>query len=364
MNYEIISNIAINSVIQSKLAYCKFLSANDTGESQSHQAGIYVTKEAAAILFEEICEKGHNFHREISVKWQDHKNTICRASYYGKGTRNEYRITRTGQELSRLSISPTGSLFILTKITEKNYEAFVLDNDADINQFLSFFSMSPTDTGKLIHKAGDDLFDHESISLCSKLEWRDLNSLNLSSLARSMVKKTKSEFSLDNLIIQWLEFEYKLRNTVESLFSTKLDTVQTEKNKLLQMINWRQLQYKISLPDHFESLLKLKNITFSKIYDDDNRFVQYLFTHINGEEQRGLMILPVCKDSWKFINPLKNKAGIFVFTLQQGMSFENYKDIQSRGIQLIVPKPYIKTYPPEVRNQILSIQNFFDLIQE
>ncbi len=44
---------AIQVVLNSRKAYCKFLSANDTGLTGGHQAGIYISKPSVPILFDE-----------------------------------------------------------------------------------------------------------------------------------------------------------------------------------------------------------------------------------------------------------------------------------------------------------------------
>jgi type II restriction enzyme len=54
------SSNAIQAVNNGLLAYCKFLSANDTGYTGGHQAGIYIAKNAMPILFAGAGEKGTN----------------------------------------------------------------------------------------------------------------------------------------------------------------------------------------------------------------------------------------------------------------------------------------------------------------
>ena len=49
---------AINSVRQSKAAWCRFITGNDTGSTGSHQAGIYIPKCASQLLFDEPGQKG------------------------------------------------------------------------------------------------------------------------------------------------------------------------------------------------------------------------------------------------------------------------------------------------------------------
>ena len=88
---------AIQAVLSGQRAYCKFLAANDTGLTGGHQAGIYISKPSIPILFDEPGIKGTNKEKWVKVKWQDGIETDTRFIYYGKGTRNEYRITNFGR---------------------------------------------------------------------------------------------------------------------------------------------------------------------------------------------------------------------------------------------------------------------------
>lgn len=47
-----ILNSAIVKVQNAKYAFCRFITANDTGKNGSHQAGFYIPKCAAALLFD------------------------------------------------------------------------------------------------------------------------------------------------------------------------------------------------------------------------------------------------------------------------------------------------------------------------
>ena len=43
----------IQSVLDSEMSFCKFLSANDSGATGGHQSGILISKKAATMLFSE-----------------------------------------------------------------------------------------------------------------------------------------------------------------------------------------------------------------------------------------------------------------------------------------------------------------------
>ena len=141
---------AIQAVLSGQRAYCKFLAANDTGLTGGHQAGIYIAKPSIPILFDEPCIKGTNKEKWVNVKWQDGVETDTRFIYYGKGTRNEYRITNFGRGFPFLRPEYTGALFVVAKCDVEDYQAFVLNSEEDIDQFLDAFGISPTETNQLI----------------------------------------------------------------------------------------------------------------------------------------------------------------------------------------------------------------------
>ena len=76
--------MAINSVLCGQQAFCKFLSANDTGKTGGHQAGIYISKPSVPVLFNEAGIKGENKDKWVKIKWQNSFETDSRFIYYGK----------------------------------------------------------------------------------------------------------------------------------------------------------------------------------------------------------------------------------------------------------------------------------------
>ena len=50
MNNELITK-AINAVLSGQYSYCKFLSANDSGETGGHQAGVLISRSAREMLW-------------------------------------------------------------------------------------------------------------------------------------------------------------------------------------------------------------------------------------------------------------------------------------------------------------------------
>ena len=133
----------IQDILLSQCAFCRYITANDTGSTGAHQAGFYIPKNAARLLFEEPVQRGQNKDKYVNIKWQDDFVTKSRFIYYGKGTRNEFRITRFGHNFPFLNDDHVGSLLILAEIDEENYVGYILSNDEDIDSFLLFLIFHP-----------------------------------------------------------------------------------------------------------------------------------------------------------------------------------------------------------------------------
>jgi len=143
---------AVNSVQKSVKSFCKFISANDCGKTGGHQSGFYIPKNSIELFFDQPGIKGTNKDKFVKIKWQNDLVTESRFIYYGTGTRNEYRLTRFGKNFPFLSDDNVGDLLVLSLVGDDLYEAFVLNNDADFEDFFSEFDLTPNETNKLIEK--------------------------------------------------------------------------------------------------------------------------------------------------------------------------------------------------------------------
>lgn len=142
-------DLAINAVLKNRYSFCKFISANDAGDTGAHQAGLYIPKNSIELLFDEPGEKGKNKEKFATIKWWDGTESKCRFIYYGQGSRNEYRITRLGRHFK------VGEFIIIIKIDEENYEGYILSRKKDIEDFLSAFNLTENQTNSLIPKGGE-----------------------------------------------------------------------------------------------------------------------------------------------------------------------------------------------------------------
>ena len=97
-----ILDLSIQAVKTARTSFCRFITGNDAGTTGSHQAGFYIPKNAAPLLFGTPCKRGEQKEKWVTIKWQNDFETNSRFIYYGQKTRNEYRITRFGRNFEFL----------------------------------------------------------------------------------------------------------------------------------------------------------------------------------------------------------------------------------------------------------------------
>ncbi len=382
---------AILSVMGGKKSFCKFLSANDTGKTGGHQAGIYIAKPAVPIIFDQAFEKGQNHDRWVNIEWQDGKTTETRFIYYGQGTRNEYRITNFGRDFEFLRTEYTGSLFVLIKYTEEEYRAFVLDNADLIDQFLDAFGMGPAQTNNLI-ETGDITFENREKAAIEKFI-TNLGSDAKFPETRVMAEAARriqgevydhDEYIMENpdrKLIDWTDEEYRLFKAVEHAFEwpaiangfNSIDEFIKVANTLL---NRRKSRAGKSLEHHLAALFSGNEIAFeSQVVTEGNKTPDFIFPSgiayhnpsFTTSKLTSLAAKTTCKDRWRqILNEADRLRGEtkYLCTLQQGISAKQMEEMTAEKVRLVVPRPYIRTYPAEWQEQIWSIDTFIKYVKE
>ena len=382
---------AILSVMGGKKAFCKFLSSNDTGKTGGHQAGIYIAKPAVPIIFDQLYEKGQNRDRWVNISWQDGKTSETRFVYYGQGTRNEYRITNFGRDFEFLRPEYTGSLFVLIKFTEETYRAFVLDNADLIDQFLDAFGMGPAQTNNLI-ETGDLSFESREKAAIENfisglgVDAKFPETRIMAAAARQIQGEVydHDEYVMvnpDRKLIDWTDEEYRLFKAVEHAFEwptiakgfNSIDEFIKVANTLL---NRRKSRAGKSLEHHLAALFDGNNVSYDpQVVTEGNKTPDFIFPSGTAyhdpsfmtQKLTSLAAKTTCKDRWRQIlneaDRLRDETK-FLCTLQQGISAKQMEEMAAEKVCLVVPKPYIRTYPAEWQDQIWSIGKFIAYIKE
>lgn len=403
MTEDNLSLKAINAVLMGERTFCKFMSANDSGESGAHQAGIYIPKSSISILFDDPGKKGENKERWVNIDWQDGKViTHSRFIYYGQGTRNEYRITNFGKGFPYIRPEFTGALFVLVKKETEEYEAFVLNSDDEIQQFLDSFGMTPAETNRLIDndKASADLIEKaeiddfiahltEDFPLSEEMA-REARLVSYSRIFNKRItcmnayedKINKLIVSNpDKLLLDWTEEEFRVFRAIENYrygeevkkgFSSVDDFIALA-NKVL---NRRKSRAGKSLEHHLAAIFDGNQIRYTaQAITEGNKRPDFIFpseedyhnVQFSIEKLCSLAAKTTCKDRWRQIlnegDRFKDRHK-YLCTMQQGISSAQMDEMEAEKVILVVPKPYISSYPQDKQSRIWTISHFVGFVRE
>lgn len=383
------SMLAIQAALHGQKVFCKFLSANDTGRTGGHQAGIYISKPSVPILFDEPGKKGQNKEKWVKVKWHNDFETDTRFIYYGQSTRNEYRITNFGRGFPFLKPEYTGALFVFVQNSSEDYQGFVLNTEDEINQFLDAFGISPTETNRLIETQIVAPELHEKMEVEKFISELDVDfpSSELMSAAARRIQDTvfdHQEFirtNPDRKLLDWTDAEYRLFRALEyarygEMITRGISSVEDFIATANQVLNRRKSRAGKSLEHHLAAIFDGNQIIYqSQAITEGNKKPDFLFPSQEAyhddtfptDKLISLAAKTTCKDRWRqVINEADRLRGRnkFLCTLQQGISAAQMDEMEAEQVILVVPKPYIQTYPKDRQERIWTVGKFVQYVKE
>lgn len=376
-------NKAIQSIQDSEIAFSKYITANDTGATGGHQAGFHVHKNAWPLFFDSPGEKGSNKDKYVTIKWQDDFETESRFTYYGVGTRNEYRLTRFGRGFPFLHDDNIGDLLVITKKSDDYYEAFVLHHDEDIDNFFASVNMSSTDANGIIPRqqiqtAEDILLECFRAFIRSQRVDFPLSAV-LSARARHCynnaygIDAQQILANPDSNLLKWIESEYQLFKEFENdRYATRIQTLFRSVEELVEaantILNRRKSRAGKSLEHHLSEMFTTFDLPYqTQAVTEGNKKPDFLFPgsdayHNPAYDENKLIVLAAkttCKDRWRqILNEADRIRTKHLFTLQQGISANQLAEMYRYDVCLVVPMPYISSFPQEYRGRILSLGDF------
>lgn len=382
-----ILNSAIQSVQQSKAAWCRFITANDTGTTGSHQAGFYIPKCASMLLFDEPGRKGENKEKTVKIKWQNDFITESCMKYYGQGTRNEYRITRFGRGFPFLQDDNVGDLLVIAKFTEEDYAGFVLSSDVDIDEFFATFNLSPNETNHLIDLTGTVQPDRKIALLLQEFT----DNFNCFPETRQMAQGARNCFNKayqvsdsmfrdkpDEILLNWVETEYRLFKCLEQkIYANALTRPFESVDAFVQManevLNRRKSRAGKSLEHHLADIFVHNELVFEEqAVTEDNKKPDFLFPNAEcyhnlqfpADDLIVLGAKTTCKDRWRQVLTEADRVDVkYLFTLQQGISKNQLKEMHDSNLTLVVPHKYISSFPQEYQSEISSLSCFINMVR-
>lgn len=380
---------AIQAVLGSRKSYCKFLSANDTGLTGGHQAGIYISKPSISIMFENPGIKGENKEKWVKIRWQGDFETDTRFIYYGQGTRNEYRITNFGRGFPFLKPEYTGALFVLAMCDTENYQGYVLDSEDEIEQFLGAFGLSPAETNRLIEAGQISAEVQEQAAIQEFIASLTVDfplSEEMSATARDIQNRVYNHLehirtNPDSKIIEWTNTEYTLFKAIENArygetIARGFASVDDFTVMANMVLNRRKSRAGKSLEHHLTAIFDGNDIIYTpQAVTEGNKKPDFIFPSqeayhdmtFPADKLISLAAKTTCKDRWRQViteaDRLRDKPK-YLCTLQQGISPAQMDEMQAENVILVVPKPYITTYPRDRQDRIWTLSKFVGYVRE
>ncbi len=378
---------AIKSVLNSDKGFCKFLSANDTGATGGHQSGILISKSAVEMMFSrrELEQEGIP-KRTVKIKWQDDFETESCFTYYE--SKNELRITRFGRGFPFLKPEQTGALFVFTKQTDTDYSGYFLETDEEIEEFLDTFGISPIETNSLIDVQKVSAETQEKLAIQEFINGLDVDfpaSDVMSAAARVIEEKAYDHaeyirLNPDEKIISWTNMEYTLFRALEyarygEIITKGFQSVDEFVRVANVVLNRRKSRAGKSLEHHLAAIFNGNCIEYSsQAVTEGNKKPDFLFPskeayhdyEFSTDYIVSLAAKTTCKDRWRQVlneaDRLRDKPK-YLCTLQQGISGAQMDEMQAENVILVVPKPYIVTYPKDRRDRIWTLARFVQYVK-
>lgn len=383
-----LSQIAIDSALKSKDVFVKFLSANDSGETGGHQSGVLLSKTAKHLFFtDKELEETHILKKPVRVKWQNDIITDSVFTWYE--SKGELRLTRFGRGFDLLRPEYTGALFVFSKKDEEDYDAFLLNTEDDIQNFLDAFGLTPAETNRPIEldRATPEAREKAALAEFAKGLQTDFpSSEEMSRMARLIqyriyFNQDLTKTNPDKILLDWTEEEYRLFRFIEHLrygatvangFKSVDDFI-VMANKVL---NRRKSRAGKSLEHHLSAIFDENGIQYTpQGVTEGNKKPDFIFPseedyHNSSFEVERLCTLAAkttCKDRWRQVlneaDRLRDRNK-YLCTMQQGISSAQMDEMEAERVILVVPKAYISTYPRDKQHRIWTIKKFVDYVRE
>ncbi|HEU4575548.1 MAG TPA: type II restriction endonuclease, partial [Chitinophagaceae bacterium] len=160
-------------------------------------------------------------------------------------------------------------------------------------------------------------------------------------------------------------------------YSTRIKTPFISVEELVEtantILNRRKSRAGKSLEHHLSEIFQTFSLSFAtQAVTEDNKKPDFLFPskeayHNPKFDENKLILLAsktTCKDRWRQVLNEADRIKVkHLFTLQQGISKNQLDEMYKYNVRLVVPKPYVTSFPPEFRDKILTLDTFVNQVQ-
>jgi len=282
-----------------------------------------------------------------------------------------------------------GSLIIIAQQADDYYQAYVLDTEDDIETFLSYFNLSTEQTNQLIDLSqiqsdGDmlrhaimdaikDLQDFPMTVEMGKMAQDIYNRLN--GVSEEIIRRTP-----DAILLNWYKAELELFRNLEEkvyrpIYTQPFADCQSLKDFSNKILNRRKSRAGKSLEHHLSAIFNAEDLVFEEqAVTENNKKPDFLFPNKEYYHQfefpadefvTVLGAKTTCKDRWRQVTTEADKVDKkYLFTLQQGISRNQLKEMADEKVLLVVPESHIKTFPKEYQGSISNLSSFINMVRD
>ncbi|RND79888.1 type II restriction endonuclease [Lacticaseibacillus paracasei] len=390
-------NQAVVDVESHPIAYTKFMSANDSGETKAHQSGILLGNVMFGVFFEGDRPKtGAPIRRKVEVVVQGDQEDVRELTVIYYPSKTEMRITGWGRGDQFILPEYTGSLFVLVAHQPYKLTVYRFDTDDTITDFLAGVGIDSTQTNSII--GADHITKNKSLEeqLQDALQQAALELMQsvgdfptttqMSQTARQIEERVLDHTERitkdpDSKIVSWTNVEYLLFKFVEQIrycdvMNKGFNNVEDFVAVANSILNRRKSRAGKGFESHVAAILDGNQVHYTpQAITEEHKKPDFIFPSIEKYKLSsfpvaGLTSLAVkttCKDRWRQViteaDRLKNSPK-YLLTLQQGISKNQLREMESENVQLIVPKEYLASYPPEYKAKIMKVSDFVELVRD
>jgi hypothetical protein len=372
---------AVNDALLAGSALCKFISRNDVGVTGGHQCGFYLPKSVWQMFAKKGPIKGENHKSQVTITWPDKIKTHSVVTWYGVGTRSEYRLTSFQRNFPWLHESFVGCLLVLVPFNLDEFRAHILETDDEIETLRAALGVEMFG-GWGVYAGGKAKTETENECL-NRVFTETIQPLDdfpsgfwMAEKARTAVEECSAGNKLlgaDARLLSWISAEYQLFRTLERKVSLpsiqkSFQTVDDFINVAATVMNRRKSRAGHSLEHHVEQLLKVSGLPFDRQPRIDGKVrpdllipgkAAYEDAKFPAENLIVAGLKTTCKDRWRqILNEGKRVPEKHLVTLQEAISSDQLREMHEANVTLVVPKPYHKGYDTNTGIRLLSVEDF------
>ncbi len=382
-----LAELAISDALYHGRALLKFMSPNDVGTTGSHQAGFYLPKGAWEMYTPHAPLDGRNDKHAVTIHWEGTRETKSVVTWYGTGTRSEYRLTRFGRNFMFKDDYFVGSLLVLVPVDISNFRAHVLDIDEDILEAQVALGVEIV-SGWGIYDRTQPAIEEQDECLRHRLhefmagiddfpsgdEFSEETRMALIDCVPGFIN-----LSADEKIIKGRDTEYELFKLVEQsicgpIVERGFRSIDEFVSVANSITNRRRSRAGRSFENHIRFTLRDAEIPFEHQPDVDGRpdFIIPSAAPYNDYDYPVDRLFVIgakttSRERWRqLLDEGRRVRSKYFMTLQPNMSNRQFDAIVDADVRLVVPESLHTGYPiGAIRsNELLSVHRFIDMVRE